>query len=316
MNLQLDNQKVAAWQLRFFWPRSARLRHFSWHFQASQSEPSYTWQEKHDCYRSTGGTAIDCLPAAAFSRELSTVRRQPQWSSAITRSFNGFIQQGVWRISGVYLIFLYINVDPAVFIYCDFHFLASFAGNRIMNHAIPCSVASKYENLTVFHRMFSKHVTLHDDMLHWIFLPGSIIDLLQFMTHKVQRILAETLSGIQLQDLQHVILALDSLEMLLDTVGRIFIYDHLCIYDVLVKAVIISLAPHTSPWPRVVEGSYSLTVTSGDEQMHQQKETSCYHSGPAIEKTLLGAIYGCIKQINHELLDLVMPKLLQNGVQV
>ena len=136
------------------------------------------------------------------------------------------------------------------------------------------------------------------------------------MTHKVQRILAETLSGIQLQDLQHVILALDSLEMLLDTVGRIFIYDHLCIYDVLVKAVIISLAPHTSPWPRVVEGSYSLTVTSGDEQMHQQKETSCYHSGPAIEKTLLGAIYGCIKQINHELLDLVVPKLLQNGVQV
>ena len=135
------------------------------------------------------------------------------------------------------------------------------------------------------------------------------------MTHKAQRILAETLSGIQLQDLQHVILALDSLELLQDTVGRIFIYDHLCIYDVLVRAVIISLALHTSPWPRVVEGS-SLTVTSGDEQMHQQKETSCYHSGPAIEKTLLGAIYGCIKQINHELLDQVMAKLLQNGVQV
>lgn len=33
------------------------------------------------------------------------------------------------------------------------------------------AVASKYENLTVFHRMFSKHVTLHDDMLHWAFFP-------------------------------------------------------------------------------------------------------------------------------------------------
>lgn len=67
-----------------------------------------------------------------------------------------------------------------------------------------------------------------------------------------------------------------------------FMIIYVC-YDVLVKAVIRSLALHTSPWPRVVEGS-SLTVTSGGEQMHQQKETSCYHSGPAIEKTLLGEI--------------------------
>ena len=179
------------------------------------------------------------------------------------------------------------------------------------------AVASKYENLTVFHRMFSFSPNMWRSMMtcyYWTFFPDqSSIYCNSWRTRRNASWLKHFLvynCRIHNMSFWHLI-HLNCCWTQLAASSFMIIY----VFMMLVKAVIISLALHTGPWPRVVEGS-SLTVTSGDEQMHQQKETSCYHSGPAIEKTLLGAIYGCIKQINHELLDLVMPKLLQNGVQV
>jgi len=75
MNLQLDNQTVAAWQLRFFGAQICQASSFlmalpglavgaKLHMAGKAQPLPEHWR--------------NCLPAAAFSRELSTVRRQPQ----------------------------------------------------------------------------------------------------------------------------------------------------------------------------------------------------------------------------------------------
>ena len=97
------------------------LRHFSWLFQASQFEP--TWQSSlaTSCHWSTGRPPACCC---IFMR----IEHSKKTASVIIgndRIIQWLHSARFWAY--IYIIFAYINLDPAVFIYCDVHFLAAFA---------------------------------------------------------------------------------------------------------------------------------------------------------------------------------------------